>query len=69
LYANLRTGLLFDPENPASTRGLSLPLSVDLGIRHDRGFEVGVNYTAIADLLGRGGWTHLVGLGLSVDLP
>jgi hypothetical protein len=69
LYANLRTGLLFDPENPASTRGLSLPLSVDLGIRHDRGFEFGVNYTAIADLLGRGGWTHLVGLGFSADLP
>jgi hypothetical protein len=69
LYANLRTGLLFDPQSPESTRGLSLPLSVDLGIRHDQGFQVGVNYTAIADLLGRGGWTHLVGLGLSVELP
>jgi hypothetical protein len=69
LYVNLRTGLLFDPERPDSARGLSLPLSVDLGIRHDRGFQVGVNYTAIADLLDRGGWTHLVGVGLQVDLP
>ena len=65
LYANVRTGLLFDPQQP----GVSLPLSVDLGIRHDRGFQVGINYTAIADLLGRGGWTHLVGLGLEVELP
>jgi hypothetical protein len=65
LFVNLRTGLLFDPERP----GVSLPLSVDLGIRHDRGFQVGINYTAVADLLNSGGWTHLIGLGLEVELP
>jgi hypothetical protein len=65
LYVNVRTGLLFDPQRPEST--LSVPLSVDLGIRHDSGLQVGVNYTAIGNLLDSGGWTHLVGLGLRYE--
>lgn len=68
LYANLRTGLLFDPAEPQIPVNLGLPISADLGIR-GRGFQAGVNYTVIADLLGSGKWTHLVGVGLKIDLP
>lgn len=68
LYVNLRTGILFDPAQPRNPVNLSLPLSADLGIR-GRGFQAGVNYTTVVDLLNSGRWTHLVGVGLQLDLP
>lgn len=68
LYVNVRTGLLFDPENPARRFDVRLPISTELGIR-GRGFTAGANYTAVRDLLDSGEWTHLVGVGLQIDLP
>ena len=68
LYVNVRTGVLFDPVAPASVEGIHIPLTAELGIRRE-GFQAGVNYSAIANVLGSGGWTHIVGVGLSIDLP
>jgi len=68
LFFNLRSGVLFDPGNPESALNLNIPLSIGLGIQEE-GFQVGVNYTGIANILGSGNWTHLVGVGLQVDLP
>ncbi len=68
LYVDVRTGILFDPERPSTVFDLRLPIAAELGIR-GRGFQAGVNYTAISDLLGQGRWTHLVGVGLQIDLP
>jgi hypothetical protein len=67
LYVDLRTGVFFDPQNPASVPDIRIPLLVDLGV-HTEGFRAGVNYTAVRDVLGRGPWTHIVGVGLSVPL-
>lgn len=68
LYVNVRTGILFDPADPTSTEHLRLPISLDLGVRGE-GFQVGVNYTPIVDLLDEGRWTHLVGVGFEMDWP
>jgi len=68
LYVNLRTGALFDPANPRSVLNLNIPISAELGIR-GRGFQVGANYTGVVEVLNSGRWTHIVGVGLSIDLP
>jgi hypothetical protein len=68
LFVDVRTGLLFDPEDPSSALDLRVPVSAMVGLRGS-GYEVGAGYTGVADILGGGGWTHLVGVGLRVDLP
>ena len=65
---NVRTGVLFDPEDPEADVGISIPLALEVGMRTE-GFEIGVNYTSIVNVLGTGGWTHLVGVGGRFDLP
>ncbi|MEE8105427.1 MAG: DUF4157 domain-containing protein [Planctomycetota bacterium] len=67
LFLDIRTGALFDPENPASVPNVQVPMLVDVGV-HTEGFRVGVNYTVATDLLGKGPWTHIVGVGLSVPM-
>jgi hypothetical protein len=68
LYVNVRTGILFDPENPRSVPDLRIPISAELGIRRG-GFRVGASYTGISEILTTGNWTHLIGVDLQVDLP
>lgn len=65
LYWNIRTGLLFDPSEP--DRSLNIPISTDLGIETE-GFRVGVNYTGLFDILNQGQYTHIIGVGLNIDL-
>ncbi len=68
LYLNIRTGLLFDPALPSDSPSLNIPISTDLGIQK-KGFKAGVNYTALVDVLNKNRWTHVVGIGFSMDLP
>ena len=68
LYVNVRTGVLFDPVDPTSVEGIHIPIAAELGVRQE-GFQAGINYTAISNVLGSGGWTHLVGVGVRVELP
>ncbi len=65
LYWNVRTGVLFDPTHP--DKSLNIPISVDLGIEYD-GFRVGGNYTGLFDVLNGGQYTHILGVGINVDL-
>jgi hypothetical protein len=68
LFVDVRTGVLFDPDDPERTVGLSIPLALEVGMRSE-GFEIGVNYTPIVNVLGAGGWTHLVGVGARFEFP
>jgi len=68
LYVNVQTGLLIDPSNPAATPTLQVPFAAELGIRRT-GFQAGVSYTGLVDLLQSGRYSHIIGVNLSIDLP
>jgi hypothetical protein len=68
LYLNINTGVLFDPGTPGNRAQLNIPASVTLGLRGN-GFQAGVNYTAMFDVLNSGAYSHIVGVDLSIDLP
>jgi hypothetical protein len=65
LVFNLRTGIVFNPQNPANT--LSIPLNIQAGLRTDR-FELGIQYTPVFNIFNPGQVEHLFGAGLSVPL-
>lgn len=46
---------------------LNIPASLTVGLR-ENGFQVGVNYTAMFDVLDRGSFSHIVGVNLSFDI-
>jgi hypothetical protein len=62
------TGVLFDPGNPGQAPQLNIPASVTLGLRGN-GFQAGINYTGMFDVLDRGSYSHIVGVNLTFDLP
>ena len=61
------TGVLFAPGGDQEAVKLNVPLSTTLGIR-GKGFNVGVNYTPMFDLLNGGKYGHIVGLNLQFDV-
>jgi hypothetical protein len=67
LFLNLSTGVLFDPGISGAPPQINIPASVMLGLRGN-GFQAGVNYTGMFDLLHSGSYSHIVGVGLSVDI-
>ncbi|MDK2745518.1 MAG: DUF4157 domain-containing protein [Nitrospira sp. BO4] len=67
LYLDISTGVLFAPGDDQQDVKLNVPLSTTLGIR-GRGFNVGVNYTPMFDLLNGGKYSHIVGLNLQFDV-
>ncbi|WP_423147174.1 hypothetical protein [Rubrolithibacter danxiaensis] len=67
LYLDMSTGLLFTPENDKEAVKLNIPLSVTLGLR-SKGFNAGINYTPMFDLLNSGKYSHIIGLNFQVDL-
>jgi hypothetical protein len=67
LYLDISTGVLFAPGDDQEDVKLNVPLSTTLGIR-GRGFNVGVNYTPMFDLLNGGKYSHIVGFNLQFDV-
>jgi hypothetical protein len=67
LYLDISTGLLFGPEGDNGDVKLNVPLSTTLGLR-GKGFNLGVNYTPMFDLLNGGKYSHIVGLNLQFDV-
>ena len=68
VYFDIRTGVLFDPEDPRRPASLNIPASITAGFRGS-GFTAGINYTGMIDVLGNSGYTHLLGVNLQFDLP
>jgi len=68
LFLDVNTGVLFDPGSPGRVPQLNIPASVTLGLRGN-GFQAGVNYTGMVDVLNRGAYSHIVGVSLSFDIP
>jgi hypothetical protein len=67
LYLDISTGLLFGPGDDKGDVKLNVPLSTTLGLR-GKGFNLGVNYTPMFDLLNGGKYSHIVGLNLQFDV-
>lgn len=67
LFLDINTGVLFDPGNPGHPPQLNIPASLTVGLRGN-GFQAGVNYTAMFDVLDRGSYSHIVGVNLSFDI-
>lgn len=68
IYLDVHTGLLYDPEDPARPEALNIPLSLTAGFRGS-GVSGGINYTGLVDVLGNHGYSHILGVNLSIDLP
>ena len=68
VYFDIRTGVLFDPEDPGRPASLNIPASITAGFRGS-GFTAGINYTGMIDVLGNSGYTHMLGVNLQFDLP
>jgi hypothetical protein len=66
LYLDISTGVLFGPDDKGDVK-LNVPLSTTLGLR-GKGFNLGVNYTPMFDLLNGGKYSHIVGLNLQFDV-
>ncbi len=62
LVFNLRTGIVFNPANPAASLGV--PLSITAGIRTSS-FELGVGYTPVFSVFTPGQVSHLLGAGIT----
>lgn len=67
LFLDINTGVLFDPGSPGRPPQLDIPAALTVGLRGN-GFQAGVNYTAMFDVLNRGSYSHIVGVNLSFDL-
>jgi hypothetical protein len=68
IYLNIRTGLLYDPDDPERPESLNIPASLTAGLRGD-GFSAGINYTGMIDVLGNNGYSHMLGVNFQFDLP
>lgn len=66
LVFNVRTGVVFNPNNPANT--VSVPVNIQAGLRTSN-FEFGLQYTPIFNIMNPGQVEHLFGAGLSIPLP
>lgn len=66
LVFNVRTGVVFNPNNPANT--VSVPVNVQAGLRTSN-FEFGLQYTPIFNIMNPGQVEHLFGAGLAIPLP
>ena len=66
LVFNVRTGIVFNPNNPANT--VSVPLNIQAGLRTSN-FEFGLQYTPVFNIMNPGQVEHLFGAGLAIPLP
>ena len=67
IFLDINTGILFDPGAAGRSPQLNIPASATVGLRGN-GFQAGVNYTGMFDVLNGGAYSHIVGVSLQFDI-